>query len=393
MPRAPPSRPARPIASGKTLARPRPTSTKPARATTRDDVVTAATAPSAASTAPPTSSLRSPIACSNRPPASRPPAMARENRAYPAAARVAGAPRSSRSNSAPQSVRAPSPNAGQPATAPSPRRTAVGVRAGSPEPVVVPMAAAPRPAPRSAGSAPALTNRAARATSARCDPTPSTDEAAPPTSAPPSPPRLNPACRPERIGRPTLPSTCTPTALAATFTIPVAAPKTNSATQSAGTEDTSPGSRTVADTAAAATAATGPAPNRAHQAPVTRMQTRAPRDRQSRATPSVLCPAPTPAATSGTRAAQLPKTAPSRTKRAVTAARRRPTEGLGTRAPADRTRPETGRRARGSKEGAGTGPSHRATTEDGEEHTPSGTRPPRCHLVAPAAVPHACSGA
>ena len=137
--------------------------------------------------------------------------------------------------------------------------------------------------------------------------------------------------------------------------MPVAAPKTNRATHSAGTEYTSPGRRAAAETATAATALTGPAPNRAHQAPVKRMQTRAPRDRQSSAMPSVLWPAPTRAATSGTRAAQLPKTAPSRTKSAVTAARRRATDGGGTRALTGRTRPGTGMRARGREERAGTG--------------------------------------
>src|SRR4051794_10733688 len=170
--------------------------------------------------------------------------------------------------------------------------------------------------------------------------------------------------------------------------MPVAAPKTNSATQSAGTEYTSPGSRAAAETAIAAAALTGPGPNRAHQPPVKRMQTRAPRERQSRATPSVLCPAPTRTATSGTRAAQLPKTAPSRTNSAVTAARRRPTEGAGTRVPADRTRTAIGRRARGSTEGTDMVEPSRARTEathvveswaEGEEHTTSGTRTPRCH--------------
>src|SRR3954447_6499385 len=73
MPGAPPSSPARAIASGKTWARPSPTSTKPVRATARDDVVTAATTPTAASTVPPTSSRRSPTACSSPPPAWRPP--------------------------------------------------------------------------------------------------------------------------------------------------------------------------------------------------------------------------------------------------------------------------------------------------------------------------------
>src|SRR4029453_11724747 len=159
---------------------------------------------------------------------------------------------------------------------------------------------------------------------------------------------------PDRIGRPTLASTWTPTELAATLTMPVAAPKTNSAAQSAGTEDTSPGRRAAADTATAPTALTGPAPNRAHQAPVKRMQTRAPRDRQSSAMPSVLGPAPTRAATSGTRAAQLPKTAPSRTKSAVTAARRRATEGGGTWPLTPRTRPGGGPRGRDGRERAGT---------------------------------------
>ena len=83
-------------------------------------------------------------------------------------------------------------------------------------------------------------------------------------------------------------STCTPTELAATLTMPVAAPKTNRATHSAGTENTTPGRTAAAETAMAAAALTGPAPNRAHQAPVKRMQTSAPRDRQSRAMPSVL---------------------------------------------------------------------------------------------------------
>src|SRR5687768_15783198 len=136
--------------------------------------------------------------------------------------------------------------------------------------------------------------------------------------------------------------------------MPVAPPKTNRATHNAGTEYTSPGRRAVADTATAAAAPTGPAPNRAHHAPVKRMQTSAPRDRQSRAMPSVLWPAPTRVATSGTRAAQLPKTAPSRTKRAVTAARRRATDGGGTRAPTDRARSETGTRARDREDRAGT---------------------------------------
>src|SRR4029453_8310615 len=131
------------------------------------------------------------------------------------------------------------------------------------------------------------------ATSARCEPTPSTEEAAPPTSAPARPPRLNPACSPDRIGRPKLASTCPPPGLAATLTMPVAAPKTNRATHNAGTEYTSPGRRADAETATAAAALTGPAPNRAHHAPVKRMETRAPRDRQSRAIPSVLWPAPT----------------------------------------------------------------------------------------------------
>src|SRR3954469_13618805 len=99
------------------------------------------------------------------------------------------------------------------------------------------------------------------------------------------------------------------------------------------------------------------------------MQTSAPSDRQSRAIPSVLWPAPTRTATSGTRAAQLPNTAPSRTKRAVTAARSRATEGDGTRAPADRTRSPTGFRARDSDVGVDTDGPHRGGAEDGEEHT------------------------
>ena len=70
-------------------------------------------------------------------------------------------------------------------------------------------------------------------------------------------------------------------------------------------------------------------------APVTRMEARAPRDMKSTAIPSALCEAPTWVATSGTRAAQLPKTTPSRTKSAVTAARRRATDG-GRHAGADR---------------------------------------------------------
>src|SRR5688500_11184495 len=357
MPRAPPSRPARPIAGGKTLARPRPTSTKPARATTRDDVVTAATAPAAASSAPPTSSRRSPIACSSQPPASRPQAIARAKPAYPAAATPAGAARCSRSSSAPQSVSAPSPNAVQPAIAPSTTSTAVGPRDDRPTGCRASGAAPSRRAPRRAGSAQALTKRPMAATSVRCAPTPRTGATAPPSRAPARPPRLNPACSPDRIGRPTLASTCTPTELAATLTMPVAAPNTNSATHSAGTVKARPGSTAAADTATAAAALTGPAPNRAHQAPVKRMQTSAPRDRQSRAMPSVLWPAPTRSATSGTRAAQLPKTAPSRTKRAVTAARSRATDGGGTRLPTDRTRPATGPRVRGRVERADTGTS------------------------------------
>ena len=100
--------------------------TKPASATPREDVVTAARAPAAASSAPPTSSRRSPSACSSRPPTSRPHAMAREKPAYPAAATWPAPPRCSRSSSAPQSVSAPSPKAVQPAMAPSTTSTAVG---------------------------------------------------------------------------------------------------------------------------------------------------------------------------------------------------------------------------------------------------------------------------
>src|SRR4051794_33753687 len=382
MPRAPPSRPARAIASGNTLASPRPTSTKPPRATAREPVVTAATAPAAASNAPPTSNCRSPRASSSRPPASRPQAMAREKPAYPAAATMAGAPSCSRSSRAPQSVSAPSPNAVHPAIAPSTTRTAVGRRVAPPGARFGSEASVPRPAPTRAGSAHAVANNPAAATSVRCAPPPSAEEAAPPGGAPPSPPKLKPACSPDRIGRPTAASTCTPTELAATLTMPVAAPKTKSATQSAGTEYTSPGRTAAADTRSAATALTGPAPNRAHQAPVKRMQKRAPRDRQSSATPSVLWPAPTRAATSGTRAAQLPKTAPSRTKSTVTAARRRPTDGGGTR-PTARTRPSTGLRARRREGDGDTGVPHggnRPPASDGGghegqgEHTSSGTR-------------------
>src|ERR671916_613877 len=50
MPRAPPRTPAREIASGKTLARPRPTSTNPPRAVGTEVAVTAAAPPAAAST-------------------------------------------------------------------------------------------------------------------------------------------------------------------------------------------------------------------------------------------------------------------------------------------------------------------------------------------------------
>src|SRR3954471_12520765 len=215
----------------------------------------------------------------------------------------------------------------------------------------------PRRAPSRAGSTQALTNKPAAVTSARGGATPSSDDAAPPTSAPASPPKLNPACRPERMGRPTRASTCTPTAFAATFTMPVAAPKKNSATQRARTDDTSPGSTAPAETAIAAAADTGPAPYRADRAPVARIAARAPSDRHSSATPSWLSVAPTWAATSGTREAQLPKTAPSRRKRAVTAARNRATDGVGTRLPAARSSPVTGTRGRDSAEGVDMGTS------------------------------------
>ena len=247
--------------------------------------------------------------------------MAREKPAYPAAASVLGADSSWRSRSAPQSVSAPSPKAVQPAIAPRTTRTAVGPRLSVASASSMPCGATRRSAVVSTGSAQAETKSPAAATRARCGATPSSAAAPPPTSAPPRPPKLNPACSPDSSGRRASASTSTPTALAATLIIPVAAPKTNSATQSAATDDTRPGRAAVSETRTAAEAATGPAPNRAQSPPVTRMQTSAPRDRHSSATPRAVWPAPTVAATSGTREAQLPKTAPSSTNRAVTAAR------------------------------------------------------------------------
>ena len=153
----------------------------------------------------------------------------------------------------------------------------------------------------STGSAQAVTNRPAAATRARCAGTPRTAAAAPPTSAPPRPPKLNPACSPDSSGRPARASTWTPTAFAETLIIPVAAPKTNSTAHSAGTVETRPGSDGGQRDEHRGDGATGPAPNRAHSEPVTRMQTSAPSDRHSSATPRAVWPAPTVAATSGTR--------------------------------------------------------------------------------------------
>ena len=66
--------------------------------------------------------------------------------------------------------------------------------------------------------------------------------------------------------------------------------------------------------------ATSPAPSRAHSAPASCMLASAPIETHSSARPSVVCEAPTWVVTSGMRAAQLPNTAPSKVKRAATAA-------------------------------------------------------------------------
>jgi hypothetical protein len=149
--------------------------------------------------------------------------------------------------------------------------------------------------------------------------------------APASPPALKPACIEETTGRPAACSTCTPTALTATLSIPVAAPNASSTAASAITDPVSPGSTTVIPVAAAASAVVAPGPRRAHNAPVTCMPASAPIEMHSSTRPSVAGDAPTWDVTSGMRAAQVPNTAPSVMNTAVAAMRRARIEGAGTR--------------------------------------------------------------
>ena len=122
------------------------------------------------------------------------------------------------------------------------------------------------------------------------------------------------------IGRLPAASIRTPALLAATFTAPVAAPNASSAAASSGSDRARPGRMTATQISTADAVATSPAPSRAHSAPASCMLASAPIETHSSARPSVVCEAPTWVVTSGMRAAQLPNTAPSKVKRAATAA-------------------------------------------------------------------------
>jgi hypothetical protein len=100
----------------------------------------------------------------------------------------------------------------------------------------------------------------------------------------------------------------------------VAALTASSATASSGSVCARPGGTTVTLTSTADAAATRPATSRAHSAPVSYMLASEPTGTHSSARPREVWDAPTCVVASRIRAAQLPKTAPSKANRAVTAA-------------------------------------------------------------------------
>ncbi|GAA0224809.1 hypothetical protein GCM10009539_07480 [Cryptosporangium japonicum] len=172
---------------------------------------------------------------------------------------------------------------------------------------------------RRTGRTAVATTTPVTATAVKCGGTDSAVEARPPSSAPARPPKLNRACSADITGRCRRCPSSTPRLFAATFAAPVAAPNTVRAAHSAPRSLQKPGATSESATSPPATDATRPGPKRAHHVPVRRMLISAPSETQNSAVPSAEWLAPTRSATSGTRAAQVPNTAPSRAKRMATA--------------------------------------------------------------------------